>query len=103
MNNLSKFIKLLEELISLIGKVKTDIPFGNPSILENALKRELDKAIQMNRHNIDEYKYEYFSGEVLHTKSPNGEMYQYLGSRNIEIKKLQLQIDESVMKRKFSI
>jgi hypothetical protein len=97
MNNLTKFIKLLQSLIEHIAELKTEVPFGNPSNLENALRRELHKAIEINKQNAGEYKYEYFSGEVLHTKSPNGEMYEYLGGRNSEIKNIQYQIDKLIL------
>ena len=96
MNNLTDFIKLLENLISQIGKIKTEIPFGNPNSLLNSLKRELNKAVQIKSLKKEEYKYEYFSGEVLHSKSPNGEMYEYLGSRYTDIKSIQLQIDKLI-------
>ena len=97
MNNLTKFIGLLQSLIEHIAQLKTEVSFGNPSNLENALKKELDKAIEIKQQNEGEYKYEYFSGEVLHTKSPNGEMYEYLGGQNSEIKKIQNQIDKLIL------
>jgi|GEM_PF-5445386 len=96
MNNLTEFIKLLEELISQMGKIKTEIPFGNPKSLENSLKRELIKAAQVKSQKKEKYKYEYFSEEVLHSKSPNGEMYEYLGNRFADIKSIQLQIDKLI-------
>mgnify|MGYP000385812891 CR=1 FL=1 len=96
MNNLTEFIKHLEDLINQICKIETDIPFGNLTKLENDLKRELDKAIQIKTQNRADYKYEYFSEEVLHSKSPNGEMYEYLGSRFADIKSTQLIITKLI-------
>jgi len=87
---------LLEDLISHFGTIKEEIPFGNLSNLENSLRRELNKAVQVVSLEKDKYKYEYFSEEVLHSKSPNGEMYEYIGSRHSEIKSIQLQIDNLI-------
>lgn len=96
MNILTEFIKLLEDLICQIGKIKTEIPFGNPKSLENGLKIELNKARQVKTKKNDEYKYEYFCEEVLHSKSPNGEMYEYLGSRFADIKDTQILINKLI-------
>jgi len=96
MKNLTEFIYLLKDLIDHLNQHKEEIPFGDLSKLQSDLNRELDKAIQINSQNMDEYKYEYFVEEILHSKSPNGEMYEYIGGRNWEIKKIQNLISELI-------